>query len=236
MRRKGNSWLTGTGIVFGLIAALGWNAAAVAADDSPTEKIKGQYSFRMTPVKSFSADAPGDPGGLASAPRQDILRVGFFQADGNGNLAGRTIATTDTNTGATWVITFNWTGKYTVNPDGTGFFSINAISNLVCTDMTVTHSGPTPHPASAGGAPFLGNAGTCPADVEGHEDYAFVFSAHSGKRIEFIQTDNTGGGSKIFLTGLATAREAFGMGHDDDDQEGESRGRGRGNDEGDAED
>ena len=56
--------------------------------------------------------------------------------------------------------------------------------------------------------PLLGNI-ACPADVEGHEDYAFVFSARGGKRIEFIQTDNAGGGAKIFMTGVATATEAF---------------------------
>lgn len=218
MRKRLTNWsFTPLAVVFGVI--FGWNAPLVAADDSAAQKIKGNYSFRMTPVKSFSADAPGDPGGLGTAPRQDILRVGVFEADGKGNLSGRTIATTDTNAGATWVITFNWTGNYTVNPDGTGFFSINAISNLVCTDMTVAHSGATPHPATPGGTPFLGNAGTCPADVEGHEDYAFVFSARGGKRMEFIQTDNAGGGSKIFLTGQATARENFGSEDDEEEEE-----------------
>lgn len=208
MKKIANHSFARIGVIWGLMFA--WNAARLTAEDSSAEKIKGNYSFRMTPVKSFSTDAPGDPGGLASAPRQDLLRVGFFQADGKGTLSGRTIATTDTNTGATWVITFNWTGKYSVNSDGTGFFSVDTIRDLVCTDMTVAHAGPTPHPATAGGTPFLGNAGACPADVEGHEDYAFVFSARGGKQIEFIQTDNAGGGSKIFLTGLATAREEFG--------------------------
>lgn len=178
---------------------------ASAADEN---RLKGPYSFRMVPVKSFSSDAPGDPAGLASAPRQDILRVGVFTADGKGNLQGHTVATTDTNTGATWIITFDWTGKYTLNADGTGFFSVDTISNLVCTDTTVSHTGNTPHPAAVGGTPLAGNI-SCPADVEGHEDYAFVFSTPGGKRMEFIQTDNDGGGAKVFLTGVATAHEAL---------------------------
>jgi hypothetical protein len=179
------------------------------------EALKGRYVFRMTPAKSFSADAPADPGGLATAPRQDLLRVGWFIADGKGNLEGKTIATTDTNDGQTWIITFDWRGKYTVAADGTGFFSIDAISNLVCTNMTVSHTGATPHPAPSGGTPGPGNV-TCPPGVEGHEDYAFVFSVPQGKRIEFIQTDNAGAGAKIFLTGVARREDS---GHDSGDQD-----------------
>ena len=64
--------------------------------------------------------------------------------------------------------------------------------------------------------PLAGNV-ACPTDVEGHEDYAFVFTARGGKRLELIQTDNAGGGSKIFLTGAATAHES--LGNDGDDEE-----------------
>ena len=203
--------------LFGLLV----QQAAAQSDQAPQQRSRGRYAFRMTPVKSFSTDAPGDPGGLAAAPRQDILRVGFFTADGNGNLTGRTIATTDTNNGATWIVSFNWTGEYVLNSDGTGFFSIEPIlESMVCTDTTVSHSGPTPHPVAQGGTPFSGNV-ACPADIEGHEDYAFVFSRRGGKRIEFIQTDNDGGGAKIFLTGVATARESFGKG-DEEKEDGEN--------------
>ena len=204
------------------VAAILWLVAPPAAakdrDDGPQNKIKGRYAFRMTPVKSFSADAPGDPGGLASAPRQDILRVGVFTADGGGNLQGHTIATTDTNTGVTWIITFDWAGKYTVNSDGIGHFSVNTISNLVCTDATVNHIAATPHPVTTAGTPLAGNV-ACPSDVEGHEDYAFVFTTRGGKQLEFIQTDNAGGGAKVFLTGAATAHESLGKDDKEEDED-----------------
>ena len=180
-------------------------------DGSNAPSIKGNYAFRMTPAKSFAADAPADPGAIASSPRQDILRVGTFSADGAGNLSGHTLATTDTIQGHTWLVIFDWTGKYVVNSDGTGFFSVDTIKSMSCTDMTVAHSGTTPHPVTAGGAPILGNVtATCTAanaNVEGHEDYAFVFATPGGKKIEFIETDNDGGGAKIFMTGTATSQQ-----------------------------
>jgi hypothetical protein len=190
----------------------GW--AKPPKSDSSAPSIKGRYAFRMTPAKSFAADAPADPGGLAGAPRQDLLRVGFFVADGAGGLTGHTIATTDTNTGKTLVVTFDWAGKYIVNADGTGFFSVDTVSNMMCADMTVAHSGQTPHPAAAGGTPLLST--TCPtgAAIEGHEDYAFVFTNVGGKALQFIETDNDGGGAKIFLTGTAHRQENPGNGND----------------------
>jgi hypothetical protein len=172
-------------------------------DNAPS--VKGHYSFRMTPAKSFSANAPGDTGGIANSPRQDVLRVGVFSADGSGNLSGHTMATTDTIQGKTWLVIFDWTGKYVVNGDGTGFFSVDAVTNMVCTDMTVAHTGPTPHPVTTGGTPLSGNT-ACPTgadSIEGHEDYAFVFATPGGKRFEFMQIDNDGGGAKIFMTGSA---------------------------------
>ena len=176
-------------------------------DNAPS--VKGNYSFRMTPAKSFSADAPGDPGGIANSPRQDVLRAGVFSADGSGNLTGHTMATTDSVQGKTWLVIFDWTGKYVVNGDGTGFFSVDTITNMVCTDMTVAHSGPTPHPVTTGGTPLSGNT-ACPTGtnaIEGHEDYAFVFATPGGKRFEFMQIDNDGGGAKIFMTGSATLEQ-----------------------------
>jgi len=187
-------------------------------DNAPS--VKGHYSFRMTPAKSFSADAPGDTGGIANSPRQDVLRVGVFSADGSGNLSGHTMATTDTIQGKTWLVIFDWTGKYVVNGDGTGFFSVDAITNMVCTDMTVAHSGPPPHPVTTGGTPLSGNT-ACPSgadSIEGHEDYAFVFSQPGGKKFEFMQTDNDGGGAKIFMTGSATLEQ---------DDSGNSQGKGK---------
>ena len=201
-------------------AAVCWFAAPLALsqgrNDRPEDKMKGRYAFRMTPVKSFSADDLANQGGVNSAPRQDTLRVGVFSTDGKGNLTGHTIATTDTNAGATWIITFEWTGKYTMNADGTGFLSVDTIRNMVCTDTTVAHSGNTPHPVTTGGTPLAGNV-ACPTDVEGHEDYAFVFTTRGGKRLELIQTDNAGGGAKIFLTGTAAAHESLGNDDKEDD-------------------
>jgi hypothetical protein len=176
-------------------------------DNAPS--VKGNYSFRMTPAKSFSADAPGDTGGIANSPRQDVPRVGVFTADGSGNLSGHTMATADTIQGKTWLVIFDWTGKYAVNGDGTGFFSVDTITNMVCTDMTVAHTGPTPHPVTTSGTPLSGNT-ACPTgadSIEGHEDYAFVFATPGGKRFEFMQTDNDGGGAKIFMTGSATLEQ-----------------------------
>jgi len=183
------------------------------ADPAPGPSVKGDYVFRMTPAKSFTADAPADPGGIAAAPRQDVLRIGVLTADGTGNLTGHTLATTDTIQGQTWLVSFDWTGKYVVNSNGTGFFSVDTITNISCTDMTVNHTGPTPHPAATGGTPAMNNV-SCPtgdAAIEGHEDYAFVFSTPGGKKIEFMQTDNAGGGAKIFMTGTATMQEDGGQ-------------------------
>ena len=207
--------------------AISLGAFSASADSTKAAPIKGRYAFRMTPAKSFSADAPGDPGGIGAAPRQDILRVGVFTADGNGNLKGHTIATTDTNNGQTWVVTFDWSGKYVINPDGTGYFSVDTISNMVCTNTAVAHSGNTPHPVAVGGTPLAGNV-ACPtgaSSIEGHEDYAFVFSTPGGKQIEFIQTDNDGGGAKVFLTGTARMQESGPEGEKDKDDRDDQGGR-----------
>jgi len=201
--------------ICGAALVLGLAAAPLAAKSG---SIKGHYAFRMTPAKSFSANAPADPAGIGSSPRQDVLRVGVFTADEKGNLNGHTIATTDTIKGETWMVTFDWSGKYSLNGDGTGFLSVDTVSNVVCTDMTVAHTGPTPHPVTAGGTPLAANV-TCPSDkaaIEGHEDYAFVFSTPGGKQLQLIETDNDGGGAKIFMTGTATAAEDSGNGDNQD--------------------
>src|SRR5262249_55341841 len=118
------------------------------------------------------------------------------------------MATTDTVQGTTWLAIFDRTDKYVVNGDGTGFFSVDTITHMVCTDMTVTHTGPTPHLVAPGGTPLSGNK-ACPTganSIEGHEDYAFVFATPGGKRFVFIQTDNDGG-AKMFMTGSATLEQ-----------------------------
>jgi hypothetical protein len=207
--------LTSRSVSLASVLAVGLGIAW-PAEQANAPSVRGNYVFRMTPAKSLSADAPADPGGIAAAPRQDVLRVGVFTAGEAGNLTGHTLATTDTIQGQTWLVSFDWTGKYVVNANGTGFFSVDAIANIGCTDMTVNHSGPTPHPEAAGGTPAMNNV-SCPtgdAAIEGHEDYAFVFSTPGGKKFEFIQTDNAGGGAKIFMTGTATRQEDAGRSSD----------------------
>ena len=153
--------------------------------------LQGTFSFRMVPATSFAPFYDGTAGkpdsGVATAPRQDILRVGVFTADGAGNLTGRTIATTDDGL-TTVIIDFTWSGTYSVNPDGTGSVAI--------TTVTVSDASCTPAQA----------AGAC-ATFEGPEAYAFVLNNHGeDKLVSLIQTDNDGGGAKIFLTGEAKRR------------------------------
>src|SRR5205085_10787414 len=112
-----------------------------------------------------------------SAPRQDILRVGVITFDGSGGVTGHTIATTDDGQ-STVVKDFNFSGTYTVNPDGTGTLSISP---------------------------------TAPIADEGPETYFFVLNKGDVNRpstVDLSETDNNGGGAKIFLTGQATSTSA----------------------------
>lgn len=188
----------GVGSVVLLLVYLLSAGAVAAAPNITCGTISGTYAFRMVPVKSFAADVltdGADPSGILTAPRQDILRVGVFtvpsSSGSNCSASGNTIATTDTNAGETLVINFSWTGSITVNPNGTGTMRINPSDDEVinaCTNTTT--SPPTP------------GIGGC-EDFEGPETYAFVFSSIGGKHLELIQTDNVGGGAKIFMTGRA---------------------------------
>jgi len=151
------------------------------------KSLRGRFSFRLVPATSFAPFYDGTAGkpdsGVATAPRQDILRVGVFTADGAGNLTGRMIATTDDGL-TTVIIDFTFSGTYTVNSDGTGNLAISP---------TVADSSCTPAQP----------AGVC-ATFEGDETYAFVLNNHGeDKLVSLIQTDNVGGGAKIFLTGEA---------------------------------
>src|SRR6188768_3613456 len=74
------------------------------------DRLKGTYTFRMTPAVSFAPWYDGTNGrdsGVTTAPRQDILRVGTFTANGRGAISGHTIATTDDGA-TTVVIDFTW--------------------------------------------------------------------------------------------------------------------------------
>jgi len=147
-----------------------------------TGALKKRWAFQMVPATGFSAIDPTDPGGVATAPRQDVLRVGFISWDGLGMATGGVIATTDDNAGNTIIINFQWFGTYTVNSDGTGTLAVTPVVD----DADCTPAQPP---------------GDC-ATFEGSETYNFVMSK-SRQRMFLIQTDNVGGGAKIFMRGRA---------------------------------
>jgi len=153
-------------------------------------QLRGTYTFRLVPATSFAPFFDGTNGkdsGVVAAPRQDILRVGTVSFDALGNVAGHTIATTDDGL-TTVVVDFNFTGTYVLNPDGTGVLSVTTAD---VTDASCT-------PAQTPGA--------C-ATFEGPETYAFVLNNRPTQRfVSLIETDNEGGGAKIFLTGEAHRR------------------------------
>jgi hypothetical protein len=176
-----------------LLTALALPAAAAemsAAAKGSVKDLKGTYSFHLTPAVSFAPFYDGTNGkdsGVVTAPRQDILRVGTFTADGKGGLTGHTIATTDDGL-TTVVIDFTFSGTYTVNPDGTGTLVIDTVN---VDDASCTPAQP---------------AGDC-ATFEGPEIFAFVVNRHGAEKlVSLIQTDNEGGGAKVFLTGEARRR------------------------------
>lgn len=119
---------------------------------------------------------------VATAPRQNLLQVGYIDWNGFGGASGRTIATTDDNGGNTVIIDFTWTGTYTINADGTGTLSVSPfITDASCTPAQL--------------------AGVC-ATFEGTETYAFAASK-SRPSMYLAGTDNAGGGAKIFMAGQA---------------------------------
>ena len=181
-------------IQIGAAAVVLCATAQTKAANISNSAIKGTYAFRMSGATSFAPFYDGSAGktnsGVATAPRQDVLRVGVFKTDGKGGLTGRTIATTDDGL-STVVIDFNWTGTYAVstNGDGTGTMTINAPTAANINSCM-----------SGDGAPLSG----CEA-YEGTETYAFVVSGSKQEHtLNLIETDNAGGGAKIFMHGTAT--------------------------------
>jgi hypothetical protein len=161
--------------------------AAAAAPPFSAANLTGYWGFQLQPAKSLSAVAPGDPGGVATAPRQDILRVGVIHFDGATAVDGHMIATTDDNNGVTVIVDFFFTGTYTMNTTGIGTMSITPVG---IDDTRCTPTQP---------------AGNC-ATFEGPETYAITFTRNRG--LSFAQTDNVGGGAKIFLAGEAQKQTA----------------------------
>ncbi len=173
--------------VVALVAASPSQAATKYVADS----LKGTFAFQLHGITSFAPFFDGTAGktnsGIASAPRQDIMRVGVFTSDAKSNLVGRTVATTDDGI-TTVVIDYNWTGVYTVTSNGLGTITIHAPTDA---DINSCKTGD--------GTPQTG----CAA-FEGVETYEFVISGNGGtKAIILTETDNAGGGAKIFLTGAA---------------------------------
>jgi hypothetical protein len=99
-----------TWIACGMLLALSASTALADNGNGNTSKLKGTYTFRLVPATSFAPFVAGSE--VETAPRQDILRVGVFIADGNGRLKRRTIATTDDGF-VTIRSDFNWTGTRT---------------------------------------------------------------------------------------------------------------------------
>lgn len=173
-------------LAFAAVLAPRIDAAPAKPTGPKGSKLMGQYSFRLTPVVSFAPFYSGGSrdSGVLTAPRQDILRIGTFSVDKNGDVTGHTIATTDDGA-TTVVIDFTFTGTAALSDDGTGSLTIDAVT---VDDTSCTPAQP---------------AGDC-ATFEGPETYAFVVNNHGAEKlVSLIQTDNEGGGAKIFLTGEA---------------------------------
>jgi hypothetical protein len=184
-----------TAAALGLCVTIQVNASGFKNSD-----FKGVYAFRLWGATSFAPFYDGTAGktnsGIATAPRQDVLRVGVFKSDGKGNLTGHAIATTDDGV-STVVIDYNWTGTYSMstNGDGTGTMIINAAS---APDINLCQTGD--------GTPVSG----CEA-FEGAQTYALAITGTKKQRaVTFIETDNASGGAKIFLQGSATFQDGKG--------------------------
>ena len=110
----------------------------------------------------------------------------MLYADGLGHLAGHTQATIDDQGGNTTLVDYQWTGTYSLNPDLAGTLNItpNPSSTWKCTNMT----GPTPV--------------ACGAKEVGPESYAISLS-FTYNTLNLIESDNIGGGARIFMTGQA---------------------------------
>ncbi len=187
----GQRWVAAIiGVVASCLTCAVARAAAPFCND-----LAGRYTYRLGSAKSFSPDAynaaDNDPGNLAGALPQSVLRLGVFGIEQNCSVSsGRAISTNDSETGATRTIDLNFTGTITPNPDGTGTMVITFHGTNSCIDMTVDP------PSNAGACDFSGVK----------ERYAVVFNKKA-KTLDMIQTNNVGGGAKIFLTGTAQRRD-----------------------------
>ncbi len=170
------------------VPAIAGAPASSTCSALPRQCFKGEFTFRLAPAKSFTASlaSAGDPGNVGSAPLQkmSLVRTGVLQADGLGGVTGHTQTTVDDQYGNTLLVDYLWTGTYTLNGDLAGILSITPVpaNYWLCTDMNV----PT----------------TCSGTEVGPESYAISLSL-TYDILNMVETDNIGGGGKIFMTGQA---------------------------------
>ena len=176
---------TVVGLAIGLV--LSWNGRASAATSYSVASLRGRYVYHLDPATSFGSTVLGDSAGVTAALRQNVMRVGYIDWDGLGNiLNARAFEVTDDNNGNTIVIDFMWTGTYTVNPDGTGTLTV-ATATVPLGDAGCTPAQPP---------------GVCAGLVAPGETYSLVV----GKRystVSLAETDHPVAGAKIFLNGEA---------------------------------
>jgi hypothetical protein len=165
--------------------------------------LAGNYAFRLVSLKSFSADTNA---GLETngAPYQDILRVGVLTIRRDCTLAASVRATIDNNQGATRLVLFRWMGRAFPEGGRLGELRVRPAGEQICRDSTLY--------TFQGGKPET----LCPADIEGAEEYEYVITREG---LELIQSDNAGGGAKIFMTGQAHRDVQANRSNDDDDDD-----------------
>ncbi len=122
--------------------------------------------------------------------KMSVVRTGALYADGLGNVAGDTQTTINDQYGNTTLVDYAWTGTYTLNGDLAGTLNITPVSanNWLCTGM------------NGGSSP-----GPCSGTEVGPESYAISLSVTQDS-FNMVETDNSGGGGKIFMTGQALKR------------------------------
>src|SRR5437588_12094347 len=145
--------------------------------------LTGTFMFRLVPVESFAPFF--NPRTCPSAPDAGVCTAPRQDILRVGVITfdgsgGVTGRTlaTTDNGQSTVVKDFNFSGTYTVNADGTGTLSISPTAAI--------------------------------AD-EGPETYSFVLNkggVNQPGTVDLAETDNSGGGAKIFLTGKATSTTA----------------------------
>ncbi len=148
-----------------------------------SSSLTSRWQFRFAPAMSFAALAPGDPGNVIGAPRQNVMRVGYLEFNGVGAIVpGTVLAYTDNTLGEPISMQFQWVGTYTIGSDGIGTINVTPVVNpaTAC----------TPADASCG-------------SFQSPETYAFVASK-SRQHLMLIQTNNLRGtGAVIYQRGTA---------------------------------